>query len=115
MPSALPATNSSSVVYIQRSANALTNASNVTLQRELPRKSSCMAIHVSSLSSFPWWLVRLAAPFVTTFRELLEMRYLWRQPVRMSNTRLISALGYEPHTPLDEAVEQTLLGLGCIA
>lgn len=65
--------------------------------------------------TFPWWLVRLAAPFVTTFRELLEMRYLWRQPVRMSNARLVSALGYEPHTPLDEAVEQTLRGLGCIA
>ena len=23
----------------------------------------------------PWWLVRLASPFVTTFREMLEMAY----------------------------------------
>lgn len=67
------------------------------------------------LRAFPWWLVALAAPFVTTLRELREMRYLWRQPVRMSNTRLLAVLGREPHTPLDEAVEATLEGLGCLA
>ncbi|NRF65830.1 NAD(P)H-binding protein [Aquincola sp. S2] len=64
--------------------------------------------------AFAWWLVRLAAPFVATLRELLEMRYLWRTPVRMDNTRLIATLGREPHTPLDEAIEATLRGLGCL-
>jgi len=68
-----------------------------------------------SISRFPWWLVRLASPFVETFREMLEMRYLWQQPVRMDNRRLLSVLGHEPHTPLDEAVEATLVGLGCIS
>jgi nucleoside-diphosphate-sugar epimerase len=63
---------------------------------------------------FPWWLVRLVAPFMTTPRELLEMRYLWREPVSMSNTRLLAVLGREPHTPLDEAVEATLIGLKCL-
>jgi nucleoside-diphosphate-sugar epimerase len=63
---------------------------------------------------FPWWLVRIAAPFVTTLRELLEMRYLWRRPVRMNNDRLRIVLGEEPHTPLDAAVEATLLGIGCL-
>ena len=52
----------------------------------------------------------LASPFVTTFREMLEMRYLWREPVRMDDARLIAALGQEPHTPLDQAVEATLDG-----
>jgi nucleoside-diphosphate-sugar epimerase len=66
------------------------------------------------LRAFPWWLMRLAAPFVITLRELLEMRYLWRQPVRMDNSRLLAVLGREPHTPLDEAVEATLVGLGCL-
>jgi nucleoside-diphosphate-sugar epimerase len=47
-------------------------------------------------------------------RELLEMRYLWRQPLRLSNARLAAVLGREPHTPLDEAVEATLVGLGCL-
>lgn len=64
--------------------------------------------------SFPWWLLRLASPFVTTARELLEMRYLWRRPVRMSNDRLVAVLGQEPHTPLDDAVRATLIGLGCL-
>ncbi|WP_116813009.1 SDR family oxidoreductase [Steroidobacter cummioxidans] len=64
--------------------------------------------------AFPWWLLRLAAPFVVTARELLEMRYLWRQPIRMSNARLIEALGQEPHTPLEDAVRTTLLGLACL-
>lgn len=67
------------------------------------------------LRAFPWWLMRLAAPFVVTLRELLEMRYLWRQPVRLGNARLVAALGTEPHTPLDEAVDATLIGLGCVA
>jgi nucleoside-diphosphate-sugar epimerase len=55
----------------------------------------------------------LVSPFVTTFREMLEMRYLWREPVRMDDARLIAALGQEPHTPLDQAVEATVVGLQC--
>jgi len=64
------------------------------------------------VAAFPWWLLALASPFVTTLREMGEMRYLWRTPVRMSNARLVAALGHEPHTPLDEAVEATLAGMG---
>jgi len=66
------------------------------------------------IRAFPWWLLTLTSPFVTTFREMREMRYLWRTPVRMDNARLIAALGYEPHTPLDLAVEATLVGMGSI-
>lgn len=64
--------------------------------------------------AFPWWLVRIASPINTTLRELLEMRYLWQRPVRMSNDRLRAVLGDEPHTPWDAAVEATLVGLGCL-
>ena len=67
------------------------------------------------IKSFPWWLLSLASPFVATFREMREMRYLWREPIRMDNSRLIAVLGEEPHTALDAAVEATLLGLGSIA
>ncbi|ODP33420.1 NAD-dependent epimerase/dehydratase family protein [Pandoraea sp. ISTKB] len=63
---------------------------------------------------FPWWLMTLLSPFVTTLREMREMRYLWKQPVRMDNTRLVDVLGEEPHTPLDVAVHATLEGLGCL-
>ena len=58
--------------------------------------------------------MRLAAPFVVTLRELQEMRYLWQQPVRLDNAKLVAVLGREPHTALDAAVEATLEGLGCL-
>ncbi|HSN26416.1 MAG TPA: NAD(P)H-binding protein [Kofleriaceae bacterium] len=67
------------------------------------------------IKAFPWWIVPLMAPFVRFMRELLEMRYLWKQPLRMTNERLVATLGAEPHTPIDEAVRTTLAGLGCVA
>lgn len=63
---------------------------------------------------FPWWLVPFAAPFVTFLREMSEMRYLWREPLRMPNDRLVSVLGAEPRTPIDLAVRRTLVSLGCV-
>lgn len=62
----------------------------------------------------PWWQLRLAALFATTPREIMEMRYLWRRPVRLTNDRLIADLGAEPRTPLHDAVRMTLTGLGCL-
>jgi nucleoside-diphosphate-sugar epimerase len=66
------------------------------------------------LRAFPWLLATLAAPFVTLFRELREMRYLWRQPLQLDNRKLVAFLGNEPHTGLDQAVETTLRGLRCL-
>ena len=40
--------------------------------------------------------------------ELIEMRYLWRKPLRLDNAKLINVLGSEPATPIDEAVAATL-------
>lgn len=57
--------------------------------------------------AFPWWCVRLAAPFVEMCREMLEMRYLWNTPVELDNTKLRGLIGTEPHTPLDEAVARS--------
>ncbi|MEB0129234.1 NAD-dependent epimerase/dehydratase family protein [Pseudomonas sp. CCI2.4] len=67
-----------------------------------------------TLQPFPWWMIMLISPFKETFREVLEMRYLWRTPVRMNNAHLQATLGEEPHTPLDQAIEATLQGLGCL-
>jgi nucleoside-diphosphate-sugar epimerase len=66
----------------------------------------------ATIARFPWWLMRLASPFVETLREMQEMRYLWQQPIRMDNARLIAVLGHEPHTPLDQAVATTLRDMG---
>jgi len=67
-----------------------------------------------AVKPFLWWLMTALAPFVPTLREMQEMRYLWRQPLRMDNSRLVQALGGEPHTPLDDAVRATLAGLSCL-
>lgn len=64
--------------------------------------------------AMPWWMMRLLSPFVPLFRELLEMRYLWQQPVRMGNSRLRTLLGAEPHTDWDAAVTASLRGLGVL-
>jgi nucleoside-diphosphate-sugar epimerase len=63
---------------------------------------------------FPWALIAAASPFVPLFREIREMRHLWREPLRLDNARLVAALGAEPHTPIDAAVRDTLAGLGCL-
>ena len=63
---------------------------------------------------FPWPLVTLLSPFKTLFREMREMRYLWQEPLRLNNERLLNVLKSEPHTPLDQAVRATLTGLGCL-
>lgn len=62
------------------------------------------------LKRFPWALVRLASPVVPLFRELLEMRYLWRRPLRLDNRKLVAFLGEEPHSPLEDALRATLAG-----
>ena len=63
---------------------------------------------------FPWALAVVLSPFVEMFREVLEMRYLWREPLRLDNAKLVAVLGAEPHTPLDRAVHDSLEGLGCL-
>ena len=66
------------------------------------------------IRAVPWLLLSLGAPFSPFLRELLEMRYLWRTPLRLDNRKLLATLGHEPHTPLDEAVVATLASFGCL-
>jgi len=62
------------------------------------------------VKKLPWPALWLLAPFVTVFREMLEVRYLWREAFELDNARLVRFLGSESHTPLDQAVEAALLG-----
>ena len=71
-------------------------------------------IPAAPIRRFPWFVVYLGAPFVETFREMLEMRYLWSTPVQLDNRKLVAFLGEEPHTPLDQALRESLRGLGCL-
>ncbi|MGH8300483.1 MAG: hypothetical protein ACRET5_03350, partial [Steroidobacteraceae bacterium] len=69
----------------------------------------CRAAGISTrrIHAFPWWCVRVAAPFVEVCREMLEMRYLWNIPVELDDSKLRSFLGAQPQTPLDEAVARS--------
>ena len=67
-----------------------------------------------SVSRLPWFALKGVAPFNETFREMLEMRYLWETPVLMDNARMVARLGAEPHTPIEDALRTALAGLGCL-
>ncbi|AOH82615.1 hypothetical protein AWL63_00050 [Sphingomonas panacis] len=61
---------------------------------------------------FPWPVVHALAPFNETAREMRELIYLWRRPLRLADGKLRRFLGEVPTTPLDEALRTTLQGLG---
>ncbi|MEA1651308.1 NAD(P)H-binding protein [Nitrospirillum sp. BR 11164] len=86
----------------------------VEMARAIQRVVAARGGGTPRITTFPWWLVTLASPFVTVFREMREMRYLWQRPVRLENAKLKAFLGAEPHTPLDQAVAVALTDLGCL-
>ncbi|WP_394170995.1 NAD-dependent epimerase/dehydratase family protein [Saccharospirillum alexandrii] len=45
------------------------------------------------MSAFPWWGLRLAALVSPLMKEVMKMRYLWRQPVIMNGEKMIQQLG----------------------
>lgn len=66
------------------------------------------------IRSFPWAALLALSPFVPLFREMAEMRYLWTRDLELDNAKLVAFLGAEPHTPTDEALRATLVGLKCL-
>jgi nucleoside-diphosphate-sugar epimerase len=63
----------------------------------------------------PWFAILGLQPFVRLFREISEMRYLWSESISLDGSRLETVLGDAlPRTPLDVAVRDTLVGLGCL-
>jgi len=61
----------------------------------------------------PWLVFKIGSLFNETMRELYAVRPLWRTSIELDGARLAGLIGEEPRTPLDAAVEATLLGLGC--
>ena len=45
---------------------------------------------------------------------MLEMGYLWKQPIGLDNAKLVAFLGEEPHTPLDQALAASLADMGLL-
>ena len=63
---------------------------------------------------FPWFLLKLAAPFGGFAREAAEIAPYWSHPMRFDNRRLVELLGEEPRTPLDAAMRATLAEMGSL-
>ena len=66
---------------------------------------------ILKMSSLPWPIIRIGALWVPAWAALLEMRYLWQTPHALANDKLIALLGTEPHTPLAQAVQASLVDL----
>ena len=62
-------------------------------------------------AGMPWGLIRLAAPFVPMWRELLVMRYLWQRPHALDDAALRALIGNVPQTPLPQALRSALIAL----
>jgi len=63
----------------------------------------------------PWFAIVALQPVVRLFREMAEMRYLWSTSISLDGGKLEAFLGDAlPKTPLDVAVRETLVGLGCL-
>jgi nucleoside-diphosphate-sugar epimerase len=69
------------------------------------RQAAGRAVTVRRL---PWWVLRLLSPLVPLFREMSEMRYLWRASFELDNAKLLRLLGSETHTPLALAVAASM-------
>lgn len=63
---------------------------------------------------FPWWLMSLLSPLGGFPREAAEIAPGWRHPVRLDNARLEQLIGPEPRTALDQALQTTLIHMGCL-
>lgn len=45
------------------------------------------------IKSYPWWLLSLLTPFNPLIREVLKMRYLWRNPLILDGRKMQEKLG----------------------
>ena len=62
-------------------------------------------------AGLPWGVIRLAAPFVPMWRELLVMRFLWQRPHALDDAALRALIGSVPQTPLLQALGACLVEL----
>ena len=66
------------------------------------------------LSGLPWPLIRFAGLFSPMMREISEMSYLWNSPHQMDDGKLQQTIGNVEHTPLLQAVFQSLAESGVV-
>lgn len=74
-------------------------------------KASGRALKVGHIN---WFMMRTVGSIWKMGRELSEIGYLWQVPHRIDGTKLKTAIGEVPHTPLATAVSRSLRELGAI-
>lgn len=75
-------------------------------------KASGRALKIGHIN---WWMMRTFGSIWKMGRELTEIGYLWQVPHQIDGSKLATAIGKVPHTPLDTAVARALRELGAIA
>jgi len=65
-----------------------------------------------TITQFPWWAMKLTAPFWELAREMLEMRYLWSVSHTLSSAKLTRLLPNFRPTPQHEVVTAALRAAG---
>ncbi len=79
------------------------------------RTHGWLAPHANlKVDALPWPLFRALALVVPTWASLVYLRYIWNTPHTLDNSRLQALIGAEPHTPLMQAAQQALVGLGIV-
>lgn len=64
--------------------------------------------------SLSWLMMRALGLVLPKIAALCEMRYQWRAPHTLVNTRMAALTGAEPHTPFPEALRAALAELGLL-
>ena len=57
---------------------------------------------------FPFWMLQAYGLIDPVIREVVKMRYIWRNPLRLTDARLDEILGENFNTPFDVAVAATV-------
>lgn len=63
------------------------------------------------VAPMPWWLLKAMGLINPVMRDILEMRYLWRNEMELVDPRLDALLGPNAVTPFEQAVATTVEGL----
>ena len=65
--------------------------------------------------SVPWGVMRMGSRWISSWRDVLEMAYLWQVPHALDGTALQAAGAALPYTPLPQALAASLQGLGFLS
>ena len=62
----------------------------------------------------PWWLLKILGWFSPTMKATTTVAYLWQRPHELDDPRLAEVCGTLQHTPLPEAVRQSVVDAGLV-